>query len=175
MNNLTCYSIKLCLCALSFLFLTAFKIGSDQMRLEENGDRAVQTARHDLISKGILRQGPDGYVYLKIPDKYVYKLFPFVQEPGFTLPGSIKRHTKIGAHISVMYKAEAAAAGPIQELGRTYSFKPKRIRHVRAGAKEYIILEVHAPELGQIRKRYGLSPKLLNHEFHVTLAEKRLK
>lgn len=175
MNKLTCYSIRLCLCALSFFFLTSFKIGSDQTRLEGNYDRAVQTARHDLISKGVLRQGPDGYVYLKIPNKYVYKLFPLVQEPGFTLPGSIKRHTKTGAHISVMYKAEAAAAGPVQELGRTYAFEPKRIRHVRAGAKEYIILEVEAPELGKIRKRHGLSPKLMNHEFHVTLAEKRLK
>lgn len=172
MNKL---SVRQSLWMLPFFLLISFNIWSYQTHQDQAYDRAVEIAVHKLPSKGILKQGPDGYVYLKVPEKVVYKLFPYVKEPGFTLPSHIKRHTKVGAHLSVFYKKEAARIGPIQELGQTYSFEPKRIRHVRAGAKEYIILEVYSPQLEQLRRHYGLAPKLMNHEFHITLAEKRLK
>ena len=159
---------------LPFLLLLSLKIWGYQAQLQEGLTPAIAEALQDLPSKGVLKQGPDGYVYLKIPDRYVYKLFPLVKEPGFTLPGHIRHHTKVGAHISVMYKGEGAQISPIHELGRRYAFAPRRIRHVRSGAKEYIILDVQAPQLERIRQGYGLTPKLRNHEFHITLAEKRL-
>lgn len=145
-----------------------------QAQLEEGLDQEVEAALYHLPSEGFLKQAGDGYVYLKVPDKIAYTLFPLVKEPGFELPNSIRRHTKVGAHISIMYTKEAKSIPSVHELGEKYSFEPKRIRHVRSGAKEYIILEVEAPQLEKIRTRYGLSPKLMNHEFHITIAEKRI-
>jgi hypothetical protein len=137
-------------------------------------DEIIAIAQKDLPSQGILKKNQDGYVYLKIPDRYVKRLFPLIKEPGFSIPYAIRRHTKVGAHISVFYKDETRLFGPMNEIGKIYTFEPRNIKRVRAGAKEYIILEVRAPELENLRKRYGLSPKLLNHEFHITLAEKRI-
>lgn len=135
---------------------------------------AIEKAKQELPTTGVLEQNHDGFVFLKLPDEYVMKLFPLVEEPGFEIPYSIKRHSKTGAHISVFYPNESSSLGPISEMGKTFSFEPKNIRHVRAGRKKYIILEVEAPELEQLRQKYGLQPKLLGHEFHVTLAEKHL-
>lgn len=136
---------------------------------------AVYTAKNELPTTGVLKQNKDGYVYLKLPDKYVYKLFPMIKRHGFKIPGSIRRHSMPGAHISVFYKGESNKIGTIKELGNEYSFDPQRIKRVRTGRKEYIILEVASPQLEKLRIKYGLSPKLLNHEFHVTLAERYLK
>lgn len=116
----------------------------------------------------------DKYVYIKVINEYVHRLFPLIKQPGFVKPGSITRLTKIGAHISVFYENEAKQISPISEVGRTFYFKPKEIRTVRNGNKEYIVLDVEAPQLEKLRSHYGLSPKLFNHEFHITLAERKV-
>lgn len=160
----------------SILFIAfSYSLWSFQIPfLKPTESEIVQKAIYDLPNQGILKQAPDGYVYLKVPNNYVYRLFPLVKEKRFIIPSSIQRHTKIGAHISVIYKKEASKIGPIKELGKSYSFLPKKIKHVRTGSKEYIILEVESPELETLRRRYGLSSRLMNHPFHITLAEKRL-
>ena len=146
----------------------------------ELGDRVqdekiIETAKAELPHQGTVEQGPDGFVYLKVTDEYAYRLFPLLKEDrGFTVPSAIKRHSKPGAHISIFYANEANSIGPIRDIGKEYSFEPKAIKRVRSGAKEYIILEVQAPELEKLRESYGFSPKLKNHEFHITLAEKRM-
>lgn len=135
---------------------------------------AIEIAKQELPSQGILQQRPDGFVYLKVSNEYVHRLFPLVQETGFEIPNAIKRHTQVGAHISVFFKDEGRRLDHIDEIGRVYTFEPKRIRIIRSHRKEYIILEVKAPELERLRQQYGLSPKLVGHEFHITLAEKDL-
>lgn len=138
-------------------------------------EKIIEIAKEDLPHHGILEQGSDGYVYLKVTNEYVYRLFSLLKDDrGFVMPNAIRRQTKVGAHISIFYKDEAHSIGAIKEIGQEYSFEPNNIKRVRAGAKEYIILEVHASELEHLRESYGLSPKLMNHEFHITLAEKRL-
>lgn len=138
-------------------------------------EEALTIAQYDLPTQGRLEQRPDGFVYLKVSNQYVHRLFPLVKEPGFFVPQSIQRHTKVGAHISVFYKGETRSIEPIQELGKIYSFEPTQIRIVRTTGKEFIILEVKAPQLEHLRQRYGLSPKLMGHEFHITLAERNTK
>ena len=160
---------------LVLLVLTACESSSHTVsKTPTHEEKALEVAKRDLPNQGKLEQGPDGFVYLKVTNQYVDRLFPLVQEPGFDIPNSIKRHTKIGAHISVFFKREAQSLGPIHEIGNVYSFEPERVRVVRAGRKEYIILEVKSPDLERLRKQYGLSPKLINHEFHITLGEKNL-
>lgn len=137
-------------------------------------ERALSIAQHELPHTGTLTQIGDGYVYVKVSNDYVHRLFPLIEQPGFDKPSSITRQTKVGAHISVFYENEAKQIGPISEVGKTFYFKPKDIRTVRNGNKEYIILEVEAPQLEKLRSHYGLSPKLFNHEFHITLAARTI-
>jgi hypothetical protein len=164
---------SICLAVFAILLFSA-PIGAYQTEVSQQSAILLKTAIKELPKKGILKQKSDGYVYLKIPDSYVYQLFFLVKGPGFKLPWHIRRHTKIGAHISVMYKDEAKRVGPIDELSKRYLFEPLRVRKIRLRSKEYLILEVSSPQLEQLRMRYGLSPKLRNHEFHITLAERYL-
>ncbi len=38
----------------------------------------------------------------------------------------------------------------------------------------YAVLEITSPELEKLRKKYGLNPKLLGHEYHISLAKKTI-
>ncbi len=127
-----------------------------------------------LPQEGILQQASDGFVYLKVSDDYVYKLFPLLEEKGFNIPNSFNRDSPIRAHISVMYKDDGERLSPITQLGETFSFSPIHVVEVRNGSKEYIIIEVHAPALDILRSSYGLPPKIMHHEFHITIAEKHV-
>lgn len=139
--------------------------------LGQRQEEIIEAAKR-LPQSGILKQNPDGYVYLKVDDQYIYRLFSFVDEPGFHRPGSLNRPSKVGAHISVMYKREAQESGPIEEIGKTYPFRIKDFKYVKSKGKTFAIIAVDAPELEQLREQYGLPPKLLGHEFHITIAEK---
>jgi hypothetical protein len=174
MNHLSIPHLYKVLFFILFL-LTSCQSSSQTVTLAPSPyEEALKVAREELPSYGKLEQGPDGYVYLKVPNRYVYRLFPILHEHHFDVPYAIKRHTRIGAHISVFYKGEALAVGPIREIGYVFDFEPERIKIVRSGRKQYIILEVKSPQLELLRQRYGLSPKLMDHEFHITLAEKNL-
>lgn len=157
-----------------FLCLLTESLSSFSVPTLTPQEEALEIAKKDLPLEGRLEQAPDGYVYLKVPDYYVYRLFPLVKEPGFEIPGALQRHTKIGAHISVIYKNESRSIGPIAQIGSFYSFEPKGIRIVRSGHKKYLILEVKSAALEKLRVSYNLSPLLLQHEFHITLAEQEL-
>jgi hypothetical protein len=138
-------------------------------------ETAILKAAEKLPHKGILKQGNDGYLFLKVTDDYVYKLFPMLQLNGFRKPSSFRWGSKTRAHISVMYKDDGQRLSPIKELGYNYAFYPKRVVRVRKSKKEYIILEVDSPQLGNLRKKYGLPSKLQNHEFHITIAERIIR
>lgn len=160
-----------------FLFLVSCQTPVNEKRsinsAQASHSEALEIARKDLPSEGRLEQGRDGYIYLKVSNDYVHRLFPLIKQSGFHIPSSIQRNTKTGAHISVFYKKEGEHVGKIPEIGKIYSFIPTEIKVVRSKSKEYVILEVSAPELENLRKKYHLSPKLMGHEFHITLAEKR--
>lgn len=133
---------------------------------------AILEAAQKLPQSGILKKNWDGYIYLKVDDNYIHHLLPFIREDGYHKPSSLQRPSRIGAHISVFYKDEAAARKPITEVGQSYSFHIKNFTRVSTNNKDYAIIEVESPELEQLREKYGLSPKLFNHEFHITIGDK---
>lgn len=135
----------------------------------------VEYALENLTQVGRLEQAKDGYVYLKVDNDYVNKLFPFLKGEGFHKPAVFYRQPSIGAHISVFYEYEARDIGEIQELGQKFSFKIKHIDRVRTRRNEYVVLQVHSPELEKLRESYGLAPHLNHHQFHITIAQKRLR
>lgn len=138
---------------------------------ETEHKEAILEIAQKFSQSGVLKKNWDGYIYLKVDDDYIHQLFPLIREDGYHKPSSLQRPSRIGAHISVFYKDEAARK-PIREIGQTYSFHVKNFTHVSTKQKDYAIIEVESPELEKLREKYGLPPKLFNHEFHITIGDK---
>lgn len=135
-------------------------------------EQVVDFAQQTLPLEGQLVAKSDGYVYLKVDDRYIHLLFPLLglKEEGFQEPPYFRRKDAPGAHISVIYAGEHIAP---KELGQTFHFTLKRIILVKASKfKTYAVLQVNSPELEKLREKYGLSPKLFGHEFHISIAQK---
>lgn len=133
--------------------------------------QALSFAEKHLPKTGVLVQEEDGYAYLKVDDNYINELYPLLQAPpGFQKPPYFRRKNAPGAHISIVYEDEGVK---LKEVGQEFAFKLGEIItvHPKKGVS-YIILEVKSPELEKLRSSYGLSPKLKNHEFHISLAKK---
>ena len=157
-----------------FLCLTAcFYADHDYQTIENTAvlDYAIQHLPHT----GVLLQKSDGFVYLKVDDAYIHALFPKLKAHGFHKPPYFRRPDAVGAHISVMYNEETRQRQPIEEVGQVFQFTPSKLAMVRVrGRSQYVILEVQAPELEALRKKYGLSPMLKQHAFHISLAKRAL-
>lgn len=136
---------------------------------------ALKYAQENLPKEGRLIVKPDGFTYLKVDDNYIYKLFPMLglKEDGFREPPYFRTRSSPGAHISVFYKEEHIKP---EEAGQYFQFKLKDIVIVRPSKYiSFAILKVESPELEKLREKYGKSPKLLGHEFHITLAKKTVR
>ena len=132
---------------------------------------AIAYAEKNLPHVGTLMQKPDGYAYVKVDDRYINELFPLLHaKPGYKKPPYFRKNNLPGAHISVIYKNEHVK---LKEVGQKFSFKIRDIATVNPDHKTtYIILQVDSPELENLRKSYGLGPKLHGHEFHISIAKK---
>lgn len=129
-----------------------------------------------LEHKGVLKQKPNGYLYVDVSNEFIASLLPLIEAQGTIVPPSHYKSKKgIGAHISVMYENELIMNDiwEIKELGQEYSFEVLELRTVKimssGKAKKLWLLAVSAPELENLRKSYNLSPRLKGHDFHITL------
>lgn len=135
----------------------------------------VTYAKKNLPQEGILVQNPDGFAYLKVDDRYIHDLFPLLglEKEGFTEPPYFRSKTAPGAHISIFYVDEKVVP---EEVGQTFPFKLENIVIVKPTKDtSYAVLQVASPELEALRKKYGLSPKLHGHEYHISIAKKKGK
>lgn len=137
-------------------------------------ERVTQFALEHLPQEGVLMRNPDGYVYLKVDDDYIYALYPLldIKKEGFREPPYFRRKNSPGAHISIFYAKDDVNP---QELGQKIHFTPLRVVSVKNAKAQYIVLEVHAPEIEKLREKYGYPPRLKGKEFHITIAKKFLK
>lgn len=129
-------------------------------------------ARDNLPLEGQLLMKSDGFGYIKVDDEYIHTLFPMLglAEEGFKKPPYFRSADSPGAHISIFYVDENIFP---EEIGQTFHFALKDIVIVRPSQKtSYAVLQVEAPELEKLREKYGLSPKLHGHEYHISIAKK---
>ena len=133
----------------------------------------VQWAKDNLPQTGVLREEKHGFIYLKVDDDYIIRLFPMLHPGGYSKPPYFRRFDSPGAHISVFYVDERKQTGGIKEIGQRYSFTITGLASVPPQSHEYIVLEVESPGLEELRKKYGLSPLLKEHKFHITIAKKK--
>lgn len=126
--------------------------------------------------KGILKQKDNGYLYVEVSKEFIAEVLPLIEADGKLVPPRHYTSKKgIGAHISVMYENEQILneIWEIKELGQEFTFTVMELRTVKLNQnnkmKKLWLLAVAAPELEKLRENYGLSPKLKNHDFHITI------
>jgi hypothetical protein len=132
----------------------------------------VEHAKQTLPQSGELLMKEGGFVYVHVDDNYIHSLFPMLglKDKGYREPPYFRTKSSPGAHISVFYEDENVSP---EEIGQTFQFTLENITIVHVSRHvAYAILQVQSPQLEELRKRYGLSPKLHGHEFHITLAKK---
>ncbi len=136
-------------------------------------DQVIKTAaKVDAI--GQLKLKGNGYVYLDVNNQYVDEICEILP-----IQGDFKKLStdgkKIGAHISVFYEDEMIKheIWDLKEAGDWFTFEVKELRYIckktANGEKKTWLLVVDAPALERLRAHYGLKPKLLGHDFHMTL------
>lgn len=126
--------------------------------------------------KGILKQKDNGYLYIEVSKDFIAETLPLIDAKGKIVPPRHYTSKKgIGAHISVMYENEQILneIWEIRELGQEFTFNVMELRTVKINRdnkmKKLWLIAVAAPELEKLRESYGLSPRLKNHDFHITI------
>jgi len=165
--------ILICLLALFYSknFLTQEPVTSTQTQVTHNSESILQIAQSNLPHSGVLKQDRSGFVYLKVDDHYIDQLFPLLHNREYRKPPYFRRPNAPGAHISVIYSDEHVYT--IAELGQTFSFKILDMAIVPPRTQEFVVIQVESPELEALRTKYGLSPLLKGHPFHITIAKKK--
>jgi len=138
----------------------------------------LEYIQRQLPHCGVLKNS-EGFVYVNVDDEYVHKLVSFIKDEGFEEPPYFGDAGLVGAHITVIYPDEVKKYGikEIQECGKTINFTPKKCQVVRPPKWEKIdqvyFVVVEAPELDQIREKYGLPKR--EYDFHITIGVKANK
>jgi hypothetical protein len=128
--------------------------------------RMLSYAKNKLENYGTVEQLANGATYLRIPDSYTKSLFQQLQAQDY-------QHA-IRPHILIINEHEANGIKVLQELGKTVQFNPLGFYSLVIDDVEYFMLAVDAPELSSLRTKYGLSAKLENHAFNITIGTRKL-
>lgn len=134
-------------------------------------------AQECLPHSGILKQTDEGFLYVELPQEYVFDLLPMMQDSDLCPPPYFYAG-KVGAHITVASASEMQYIGfpKVPELGKRIFFSIGNFSKVhleKSGLgedKDIYMLTVHAPKLNQIRFRLGLPKKGKDFSFHITVA-----
>lgn len=157
------------------LFYTQSRTSTPTTVSSHEFQKVLDYARENLPQTGQLEVKSDGFVYLKVDDRYIRNLYPMLElrRDGFRAPPYFRTKEAPGAHISVFYENEHVV--PV-EKGQTFHFTVKNIAIVKASKyTSYAVLEVDSPELEKLREKYGKSPKLFGHDFHISIAKKTVR
>lgn len=151
----------------------AVEVSQELTSLDINSSwqEVLNYAQEHLPMEGQLIVKSDGFGYLKVDDDYIHVLFPMLglKEDGFKEPPYFRTPEAPGAHISVFYVNENVIP---EEVGQYFHFELKQIVIVKPSKDtSYAVLQVESPELEKLREKYGLSPKLFGHEYHISLAK----
>jgi hypothetical protein len=115
---------------------------------------------------GLLQATKSGHLILGVPTALVRGVYDAMSEPGISLPTSVDGGA-LRAGIVVMTPSELEAIGgpsKISERGKQYPYTLGDLAEVSArgwpGVTACWHLRVKSPELGKLRRSYGLSTKL---------------
>lgn len=157
-----------------FAFAAAKSFAAIEYYVEEQPQ--VFEKVNEIESKGILKQKSNGYLYLEVSKDFIKKIIPLIESPGkIVAPKFYKFKKGIGAHISVISEVEQVQNDiwEVKELGQEFNFTVTELRSAKIRRdnqmKKVWFLCVASPELEKLRENYGLSPRLNDREFHITI------
>ena len=133
----------------------------------------------DVVFQGEIRQASDGFVFVDIPNAIFSGFLPLLGSDAEKPPKNERHYDDIGAHITVIKRREIVDNSiSFNDVGKVISYKMKGVQKVENpdGWEEMEavwFIPGEAPELESVRKSYGLSPRILDHDFHITLGVKR--
>lgn len=141
---------------------------------QESCPKLMDFVQTQLPHHGIIKHSK-GFVFVDVDDAYIHQLIPFIQEEGFVEPPYFGNADLVGAHITIIYPEEVKAYGieAIEEEGEVIHFTPKKCKivyHKRNGMEAAYFIIVEAPELDQIREKYGLPKR--EYDLHITIGIK---
>lgn len=143
-------------------------------KCEEKALELIQHANQHFQMKGTLSLDDRGFLYVDLPDHYVYELFEMLSSSKAELPPYFVGEFMAGAHISVATAKEEFNKAAIAQLGQEITFTITGAFHVSPknwiGVDRVHVLTIDAPELVEIRRSLGLSDKIMDNEFHITYA-----
>lgn len=146
----------------------------------KNSVEIIEYVNLHFSLSGMLKQDERGFLYIDLPDDFIYELYPLIHADGIDLSPYFGDGL-VGAHISVILAKEAKEnqlIGEISELGRDIEFSITGCYSVQPdgwkGIERVWFLTIDCPELESLRQKYGLSPKISGHDYHITLAVKRV-
>lgn len=153
--------------------LAAFEMKLAHLERSLSFEEIVEIANSTLPKEGVLIRKSDGFVYVKVDDRYIHDLFPLLglEESGFKKPPYFRTRQAPGAHISVFNENEHVDP---DEIGQVFHFTLKNLAVVENHKAQYVVLQVESKELEELRKRYGLKPLLQGHAYHITIAKHAL-
>ncbi len=160
-----------------YFLAIAFLLGSEAYAaVDRPCAKILDYVEKNLKLSGTLKQDKQGFVYVDVDNDYICKLTGLIEDPGFVQPDYFQGEYRYGAHVSVIYAAEAARykMGKLEEAGRTVHFHVCRCEIVATerdpAIDSYYFLIIESPELSEIRRKYGLpQPK---YPFHITIGVK---
>ncbi|MBJ7449089.1 MAG: hypothetical protein JHC93_01870 [Parachlamydiales bacterium] len=151
-----------------------FLLFSMTVEFVDNPD-LMSIAQNNLPHNGVLKITPEGFLYLKISDDYIFDLLPLISGQDIVAPPYFKPGM-IGAHISVAYENEMEGMNysDLIALGEVVSFEILNFQHLNLDnciiGNDIYILDIKAPRLSEIRTQLGLSSLIKGHDFHITVA-----
>ncbi len=131
--------------------------------------------KHEPVLTAELKRDPKGFVYLDIPDEYVHSLCPISGDSRAELPPYFGKD-RAGAHVSAILSEEMIAKGmpDIAEIGKKFSYRIVQTYDVKPegwkGVDRVYFLTLDCPELEAMRVKNGFSPRISDHDFHLTYA-----
>lgn len=115
---------------------------------------------------GLLQATKSGHLIVGVPAALVRGVYDAMSEPGISLPTSVDGGA-LRAGIVVMTPSELGAVGgasKVSERGKQYPYTLGDLVEVSArgwpGVSACWHLRIKSPELGKLRRSYGLSTKL---------------
>jgi hypothetical protein len=115
---------------------------------------------------GLLQATATGYLIVAVPTSLVRGVFDAMHEPGISLPSSIDGGA-VRAGIVVMTPEELEQIGGpdrVSERGKTYTYTLGGLEETPArnwpGVSVCWHLRVRSPDLGKLRRSYGLPTKV---------------
>lgn len=130
---------------------------------------------------GLLQLTASGYLIVTVPTALIRGVFDALHEPGISLPDRVAGDS-LRAGIVVMTPEEVQLAGGaahITERGKPFSYSLGELVETPArnwpGVSTCWHLKVKSPELGQLRRTYGLPTKIEgDSDFSVVVACRKL-